>query len=282
MLKAAEIFEKLWEDYSHLNPQAEKIHALLGQRGENLVNDHVAFRTFDFMGALNEPLKIKGWTENSLGIAEMAAPFMQSGYQPVGNYLFPEKKLIAIHYEHSDTNFPKVFISALKVRELSEKSQKILCDLLLQVPLDFASQELWCLGGRPWDFEYATYTSLEKESEYAAWMSAFGFRANHFTVSVNALKTFSDLAVLNEFLLNQGFKLNAQGGLIKGSPAEFLEQSSTMAESVEILFQGEKYSVPACYYEFALRYPMPDGKLFQGFIANSANKIFESTDRKLN
>jgi hypothetical protein len=37
--------------------------------------------------------------------------------------------------------------------------------------------------------------------------------------------------------------------------------------------------IPGCYYEFAKRYPDADGKLYSGFIAKSADKIFESTDR---
>jgi hypothetical protein len=37
--------------------------------------------------------------------------------------------------------------------------------------------------------------------------------------------------------------------------------------------------VPACYYEFARRYPIANGELYQGFIAASADKIFESTNR---
>ena len=43
--------------------------------------------------------------------------------------------------------------------------------------------------------------------------------------------------------------------------------------------QGE-FEIPNSYYEFAKRYPSEEGKLFQGFVAASADKIFESTDVK--
>ena len=43
--------------------------------------------------------------------------------------------------------------------------------------------------------------------------------------------------------------------------------------------EGSK-EVPCCYYEFAERFRMPDGKLFSGFIAKSADKIFESTNSR--
>ncbi|MCK5469078.1 MAG: DUF1338 family protein, partial [Cyclobacteriaceae bacterium] len=57
------------------------------------------------------------------------------------------------------------------------------------------------------------------------------------------------------------------------------EQSSTIAYNKEISFSDGNYLIPACYYEFALRYPQSDGNLFRGFIAGSADKIFESTDK---
>ena len=116
-----------------------------------------------------------------------------------------------------------------------------------------------------------------KESDYAAWVSAFGYRPNHFTVFINELKKFSDIHVLNDFLKEQGFKLNSSGGEVKGSKEVCLEQSSTLANNIEVSFEDKKLTIPACYYEFARRYPLPDGKLYQGFVAASADKIFEST-----
>jgi hypothetical protein len=119
---------------------------------------------------------------------------------------------------------------------------------------------------------------LLEESEYAAWVAAFGFRPNHFTVSVNDLKQFSGIAEVNQFVKDNGFTLNTSGGEIKGTPESFLEQSSTMANSVEVEFSNEKRVIPSCFYEFAQRHPLPNGQLFKGFIAASADKIFESTN----
>ncbi len=36
--------------------------------------------------------------------------------------------------------------------------------------------------------------------------------------------------------------------------------------------------IPSCFYEFAKRYPQADGELYTGFVAASADKIFESTN----
>ena len=84
---------------------------------------------------------------------------------------------------------------------------------------------------------------------------------------------------VNQFLKDNGFQLNGAGGEVKGTPGELLEQSSTIAYNKEIDFADGKQVIPACYYEFAMRYPRSDGSLFRGFIAGSADKIFESTDK---
>lgn len=51
-----------------------------------------------------------------------------------------------------------------------------------------------------------------------------------------------------------------------------------MAGKVKIDFLEGSYEIPSCYYEFAVRYPDNSGKLFNGFIAENADKIFESTN----
>ncbi|MNL20374.1 hypothetical protein D3C87_1416210 [compost metagenome] len=112
-------------------------------------------------------------------------------------------------------------------------------------------------------------------------MYVYGFRANHFTINTNALKGFQTLEELNNFLEASGWELNASGGKIKGNPEQLLEQSSTLADLYDIDFKEGTLKVPSCYYEFALRYPMANGELYQGFVASSADKIFESTDVKL-
>jgi hypothetical protein len=127
---------------------------------------------------------------------------------------------------------------------------------------------------------HTEYKTLLEESEYAAWMSAFGFRVNHFTVNVNALKKFNNLQALNDFIKSNGYKLNAAGGEIKGSKDVYLEQSSTLADKVKVQFSDGTFEIPSVYYEFALRYKLADGKLYQGFVEKSADKIFESTDTK--
>ena len=130
----------------------------------------------------------------------------------------------------------------------------------------------------PLSFE--TYNRLREESEYAAWFYVFGFRANHFTVSVNALKKYNTIVKVNELLKENGFVLNTSGGEVKGEITDLLQQSSTMSDMVKVEFTEGIYEVPSCYYEFAQRYPDTNGELYSGFISKSADKIFESTNYK--
>src|SRR5690606_25350840 len=91
--------------------------------------------------------------------------------------------------------------------------------------------------GRPWPaLPWATYERLRGESEYAAWLAAFGFRANHFTVAVHALPSRPTLAEVNARIEAAGIPLNQAGGAIKGDPAALLEQSSTLAAPVRVDF----------------------------------------------
>jgi hypothetical protein len=259
-----ELLDALWRDYVATTPQAERIHRLLGERGERVVNDHVALRTFALPG---------------IGIDALAKPFEACGWRVQSErYRFEDKKLVARYWQHDDPALPKVFISELCVSELSAAAYQIIDRLVAQLPPKFGERPDLPWAGRPWRVRRAEYESLLIESEYAAWVAAFGFRVNHFTVFVNALTTFPDLESLNAFLLDHGFTLNEAGGAIKGTPAQHLEQSSTRADSIVVELAGEQLRVPSCYYEFARRYPLPDGELFHGFVPASADKIFESTD----
>jgi hypothetical protein len=258
------LLEKMWSDYVMINPLAQKVYDTLTAQGEKVLNDHIALRTF---------------RHPRVGLDVLAKPFLDSGYKYISDYHFKEKKLYAKHYEHTDSSLPKIFISELKIEECSNELQTIIGDLLSQIPKGMEFDFDFTSKGRPWKVSSVIYEKLNKESDYAAWVSAFGYRPNHFTVFINNLKKFSSITELNKFLKDQGFKLNSSGGEVKGSPEVFLEQSSTLANNIEVQFDDKKMSIPACYYEFAKRYNLPSGKLYQGFVATSADKIFESTSK---
>lgn len=260
-----QILSRLWSDYINQNPSAGRIFQLFQEKGERVQNDHIAFRTFD------DPL---------LNIDVLAKVFIKNGYRQKGEYQFPDKHLYARHFEIEGNNSaPRIFISQLILSEFSEYLQTTIRKVISSVaPEIYSSPGLIYSGsifGKP---SFETYTRLREESEYAAWVYVFGFRANHFTISVNSLKKFNSLEEVNQLVKANGFLLNSSGGEIKGTREELLRQSSTMADPVNVPFEEGEFEIPACYYEFAERFSDSEGRLYSGFIAKSADKIFESTN----
>jgi hypothetical protein len=260
-----EIFERLWLDYTTQNPSAKKVFDLFSERGEKVVNDHIAFRTFD------HPL---------VNIDVLAGVFINAGYQEMGTYNFEDKKLNARHFEHkTDMDAPRVFISELRTAEFSPFLQEKVAEMISQIPAHIAVSDAFIYAGTLWSNpSWDVYSRLREESEYAAWLYVYGFRANHFTVSINHLKSFDGIIEVNSFLKENGFLINDSGGEVKGTPEELLEQSSIKAGLISYPFIEGTYDIPGCYYEFARRYHDTQGKIYNGFIAKSADKIFESTD----
>lgn len=264
-MNAKEIFNKLWKDYTEQNPSAKKVYDLFSNEGEDVQNDHIAFRTFD---------------DKRVNIDVLAKPFLKAGYEEKGEYHFEQKHLYAKHFEHKDdTSMPRVFISELITEDFSKFLQEKVAEIINQIPSNLLESDELIHSGRQWDRpSYENYQKLREESEYAAWLYVYGFRANHFTVSINALKKFDSIYKVNQFLKDNGFLMNDSGGEVKGKPEDLLEQSSIKSEIIKVDFQEGTYEIPACYYEFAKRYPDERGNLYSGFIAKSADKIFESTD----
>lgn len=265
MIKAKNLFDQLWNNYINQNPEAKRVYDLLLSEGETVVNDHIAIRTYD---------------DPRINIDVLAKPFIEAGYEHKGDYVFEEKKLIAKHYEYKTfKDAPRIFISALQPKYFSPFLQLSVAELIDKIPQKELNSPGLVYAANIWGKPvYETYMKLKEESEYAAWLYVYGFCANHFTVSVNALKKYNNIYHLDQFLKDNGFVLNTSGGEVKGSPSELLEQSSTRAGKLNVQFEKGIFNIPSCYYEFARRYPDRTGELYGGFIAKSADKIFESTD----
>jgi len=259
-LKLDNFFHSMWLDYLALNPDADKIYQLFSQQ-DKVKNDHIALRTFGLPG---------------VRVEDIAQPLIDLGYVEMQSYRFEKKNLRAKHYSHP--SMPLIFISELIVESFSIATQGLIKQLVSQIDLNKVSNCDFMHSGRHWDLSTTAYNQLLQESEYAAWVAAFGYRANHFTVSINDLTGFDGILAVNEFIKANGFTLNGSGGEIKGDAATFLEQSSTMANKIEVEFCDGQLTIPSCFYEFAFRHPLANGELFKGFVASSADKIFESTN----
>ena len=259
------LFDQLWSDYITQNPAAKKVYDLFTNEGEKVLNDHIAFRTFD---------------DSRVNIDVLARKFIENGYEEKGQYEFEEKHLFAKHFEHkTDKLVPRVFISQLKTKDFSKFLQETVKKEIDKVSNDNLNSDNLIFSGNIWDTpDYDTYIKLRKESEYAAWVYVYGFRANHFTISINGLKKYDSIEKVNQFLKDNGFLMNSSGGEIKGTKEQLLQQSSIMANHIDVKFNDDIHSIPGCYYEFAQRYYNKKGELHNGFIAKSADKIFESTN----
>ena len=200
-----ELLGRLWSDYVAINPQARQIHGILRARGETVVNDHIALRTF---------------SGPHTGLEVLARAFVEFGYQAAAEYEFPRKKLRARHYLHPDPTRPKIFISELVLGRTSAVLRGEVEGLLRGIEpraAELGARWDMAASGRPWPApSRALYRRLLAESEYAAWLVAFGLRANHFTVSVNALETVDSLQELNTLVRDAGIPLSQAGGEIKG------------------------------------------------------------------
>lgn len=254
--------QRAWQRYVTLAPDASKVVKLLAERGDRMVNDHVAFRTFDLPG---------------LGREACGRIFEAWGYKKVDDLLhFPDKKLLANYWLHEDPKLPKIFVSDLQVGAFGAELQSWIRSVArIQGPLTAESllEPTWA------PVKLADYERFYPMSEYAAWTAAFGIQVNHFTLLVNSSSSFASVGALNAYLQEHGIELNSAGGLVKGTAAELLEQSSTMAQRIPWAFaDGVHKPIMGCYFEFAQRHTDPStGKLFTGFLPKSADRIFEST-----
>jgi hypothetical protein len=286
----------LMRRYSQRVPDVIRIIKCMIQAGmvrsaEDIENDHIAFRT---MGVPH------------LGIASLEKIFLTHGYQRRDRFDFAAKKLNAYWYSPPDPVYPRVFISELRVGDLSPQAQQIITSYTSAVTAD-PVDELDLQDGAAMDeFLHSPlwrtptlvdYLALAKESEYAAWVIYNRYYLNHFTISVHSLPDgYNTIEHFNEFLLSHGFRLNDAGGVIKVSEDGLLKQSSTVAQMVTAQFVGQdgqplEHEIAGSYVEFAERKPLPQFASLSpdqiqrqhrrdGFEAGNADKIFESTYSK--
>ena len=261
-MKINDFLSKMWNDYSKLNPHINQVLNLIKTKEPNeIINDHIALRTFNHK-KLNRHI--------------LSEYFLKNGYKAVEDLTFTEKKLKATYFIHSDPSLPRIFISELLLENFSDSFCNIINKKIDEIDIKSISDANFLTSGIPWSpIDYKTYKKIQIESDYASWVLALGYIANHFTVSVTDCSYFNDLAQLNSYLKDNGFEINSSGGEIKGSKDQGLEQSSIMSKEIKVKFSDGIHSVPGCYYEFAYRY-----NNFNGFITKSANHIFESTNEK--
>lgn len=289
------VLEGLMRRYRDRVPNVERIvNAMIAagivRAADEIENDHIAFRT---MGV------------PQLGIASLEKIFLHYGYERRDRLEFPAKKLDAHWYAPPAPAYPRVFISELRVADLSDDVRRVIrsyTDEIARDPVEDLDLDDGCrvdafLHAALWRTPtWEDYSQLAGETEYGAWVIYNRYYLNHFTVSVhNLCKRYNTIAEFNAFLKQNGFRLNDSGGEIKASEDGLLLQSSTVAEMVEADFltrdgRTVAHRIPGSYVEFAERRVLPqfagrsDAELRRehrrdGFEVGNADKIYESTYR---
>jgi len=287
------VLDGLMERYRAHVPDVPRIVAALQREGvirgeDDLENDHIAFRT---LGVPN------------LGIASLEQVFLHYGYERRDRYDFPQKKVNAHWYAPPVETFPRIFISELRVDELSPEARRIIHsythgvteDPVRALDLDEAAQVVAFLHAPLWRTPtWHDYSRLRDESEFAAWVIYNRYYLNHFTIAVHNLPAgLETVEGFDRFLEAHDFTLNDSGGKAKVSADGKLVQSSTVAVLVDAAFDDgrggvERHVIPGSYVEFAERRVLDryahlePGQVRrehrrEGFEAASADRIFEST-----
>ncbi|MBC9915430.1 DUF1338 domain-containing protein [Chitinophaga varians] len=284
-----EVLNGLMSRYQERVPDVSAVIAAMVSKGligkaDDIENDHIAFRT---MGV------------PQLGVQSLEKIFLHYGYTKMDHYYFASKKLDAWWYAPPLPKYPRIFISELRVKDLSQAAQDIIISYTDEVKVDpvtlldlddskavdtFLHSGLWRTP------TLADFQTLAAESEYAAWVIYNRYYLNHFTVSVHNLPAgYNTIAEFNQFLEQNGFILNDAGGKIKTSPDGKLLQSATVAGMIPATFAGgDTIKIAGSYVEFAERKVLPEFADLpatairrehrrEGFEAGNADKIFEST-----
>lgn len=292
-----DFLDALWDTYRKRVEYVRTYENVIYDAGATFANDHIAFRTF----AGQKPLT---------GIASHSRIFETLGYRPAGVYFFVDKHLNAIHYQHPNALFPKIFISELKTWELRDAACTTIHnaiashrepvsietlreveaiaqgstsnrDQLLKTLVDHVEQ-------LPWDLpERSDVEALNAESQYAAWVLVHGFNVNHYTALINShqIESLDSIEKTIKALQAAGVPMKDN---IEGEPGSKLRQSATGAVEIDVAVRenGTETTMPwsYAYLELAQRGNITDPETgesvqFEGFLGPQATHLFEMTKR---
>lgn len=294
----AAVFDALWDRYRSRVSYVQAYEKMVAAAGATFFNDHIAFRTL----AAQQP---------QTGIASVSRVFEALGYRAAGNYHFEDKQLSAIHYQHSNPQFPKLFVSELKTWELPTAARRIIEQTLVNHRPALRSELLGTLAGLdgaansspeqllsevvdffhtlPWQPpQRHDIGELNKTSQYGAWTLVHGYNVNHFTSLVNShgVPALNDLEKTMAALTAAGVPVKNE---IEGERGSKLRQSATEAVKIDVdVRDGESATTMPwsyAYFELAERNEVTDaatGKRgrFEGFLGPQATNLFEMTRLK--
>lgn len=297
-----ELLERLWAQYIKRVSYADKYREMVLQRGGNVVNDHIALRTFNTHTG-----------EQPEGIRAIKHILTCLGYTQVAKYKFEKKKLNAVHFEYPGDELPKIFVSQLEVNLLPQWAQNVINKTVKDTPYILSNSSIELLAKlrddgelpkeaaellvtdlsqyfrRPWKVPRKDdVIKLNDVSQYAAWVLLHGNSVNHFTAFINYqnVAEWPDLETTCKALAAAGIPMKEN---IEGEKGSKLQQSATKAvkEGVEVKgeYGVEKIVWTYAYYELAQRGFVEENgqqKLFNGFLGEQAIHLFDMTKTRDN
>ena len=294
----AELFDTLWDRYRSRVSYVQMYESVVQGAGATFVNDHIAFRTF----ACQQPMS---------GIATLSRMFDVLGYRAAGCYHFEDKSLSAIHFQHPNDQFPKIFISELKVWELPAETRDTILRTVASHRLPISETRLAELAAcdnldagqwsqllervihefhdLPWNLpEKHDVAAVNQVSQYAAWVLVHGYNVNHFTSLINShgVESLEDIEKTIAALHRVGVPMKAE---IEGARGSKLRQTATQAVliDVDVIDGGQQAKLPwtYAYFELAERGDVTNHETgergrFEGFLGPQATNLFEMTKKK--
>ena len=295
--RATSLFDRLWETYRRRVSHVGVYERIVRDAGGTFVNDHIAFRTF-------------ATQSSQAGIVSVSRLIESLGYRSFGCYDFPDKHLSAIHFQHPIADFPKLFISELRVWDLPADARRIVLNAARQQRAPFADDDLVALSSLsehsaadeaklldravnffhdlPWPTpEKSDVEQLNRVTQYGAWVLAHGYNVNHFTALINShgVAALDNIEKTIAALNQAGVPMKAE---IEGERGSILRQTATEAAVIDVAVhdQGRETMMPwtYAYFELAERGFISDAsgrrQRFEGFLGAQATQLFDMTKLK--
>jgi len=295
---AAALWEFLWRTYVRRVPVARAYQEMIESGGGHVVLDHIAFRSLRLV-------------ENGLdlGLGYVGRVLERLDYQVAGSYQFPERHLVAQHYEHPlevECRLPKIFVSELLVEELSAPVRDAITaaaksaydrlpspslhwlrlpehrrleltdtkrDTTLSDIAQFSTDLPWNLPCRE------VLEAVAAESLYAGWVLVHGFAVNHVAADARAhgAEDWQGIERCLEGLGLRGYVIKPSE--IEGAPGDAFRQVGTDLVVEEVLTCDREGLPVTCpwpyaYFELSERGEV-EGKRFPGFLESRATDLLD-------
>ena len=292
------LVDGLWKQYVERVPYAKLYADMVTGKGGKVVIDHIAFRTLNTHCG-----------EQPEGIRAIKHILNYLEYKQVTKYSFAKKKLNAVHFEHPDEMLPKIFVSQLEVSDLPGWAQNMINNMVHNTTYLLSDKSIELLGileengilpseaaeylvndlvhyfRRPWNIPLKDdVLKINDVSQYGAWVLLHGNSVNHFAAFVNFqdVKEWPDLETTCEALAAAGVPMKDE---IEGEKGSKLRQSASLSVKEEVKIKSEngfeKMIWTYAYFELVQRnYIEENGvqKLFNGFLGEQANHLFDLTE----